>query len=86
MFHFLFNLSILYCTFQIDNKVHDDILANIYKRNVAAATCSGSNPICNEFDEPERATTTRASLVEDEMPVIEADVNLASAINPITGT
>lgn len=82
---------------QIDNTTHDEILANIHKRNLLALNSgsgsgSGSSPICDEFDEPGRAGVTSGSgspsdlLGEDDIaPVVNADVNLASVVNPVTG-
>lgn len=71
--------------YKIDNVAHDEILISIHKRNVAAATSNGIDPINDEFDEPARTSDTRDSLVEDEVPVIKVDVNLGSVHNPVTG-
>mgnify|MGYP003385990833 CR=1 FL=1 len=70
--------------------MHDEILANIHKRNVASLNVASDGIICDEFgvtSQSQGQSTTRESLVADgdEMPVIKADMNLTSVINPITG-
>ena len=74
---------------QIDNSVHDDILASIHRRNISDSASESPDPLCDEFDAPARISTStstaRESLVEDEMPIIKADTNLASVPNPVTG-
>ena len=73
---------------QIDNEVHDKILASIHERNISASINNNDiDAFGDEFDASAGIDkdTGRSSIVEEEVPVIKADINLSSVINPVTG-